>query len=132
MQVLGRRNEKVFRAVMETMVPSETHFELGGGKTSGVELLDRYLLSLNRGYQFGIRLLLILVEFGTLLTFFSFRPFTRLIPSQQERYLENWEMSRFFLRRSLFSTLRCLALLMVYSDAKMEDVLEYSIECVKP
>ena len=129
MQVLGRRSEKVFRAVIETMVPSETHFELGGGKTRGVELLDGYLFSLNRSYQLGIRFLLILVEFGTLLTFFSFRPFTRLIPSQQERYLENWEMSRFFLRRSLFSTLRCLALLMVYSDVKMEEELEYSRAC---
>ncbi len=68
---------------------------------------------------------------GELLTGFTrkFRPFTRLSPEDQDRYLKGWEGSRFYLRRSPLLVLKMLCLSIFYSDERVEKDVGYEPAC---
>lgn len=84
--------------------------------------------SKNRGQ---IKSLLALLENGTRYFFFSWRTFSELPQAERERYLRDWEESRFEFRREAFQALRMMAFFFFYSQEATWKALGYDGPWVK-
>ena len=107
------RDAALLRAVLDALVPRGGPFATGAADTDLDAALVRYFGSLHRLGPLGLRLLLLAIEYGTVV-FERTRPFSRLDPAARERALAAWETSRLGSRRQLLASLKLLALMHFY------------------
>jgi hypothetical protein len=107
------RDAAILRAVLDALVPRGGPFATGAADTDLDAALVRYFESLHRLGPLGFRLLLLGLEYGTVV-FERTRPFSRLDAAARERALAAWETSRLGFRRQLLASLKLLALMHFY------------------
>ncbi len=127
--VLTPREYKILSAFADRIIPRGGAFALGALDVGVAESVDRMTSNFDRTIQKGLRMLLLLIEYSTFFFTRKFRPFSRLSPEDQDRYLKGWEGSRFYLRRSSFLVLKMLCLSIFYSDERVEKDVGYVPAC---
>ena len=107
------RDPVLLRAVTGTLLPHGGSFELGAADTDLDATLTRYFAALHRLGPLGLRLLLLALEYGTVV-FERTAPLSRLDPAARERALAGWETSRLAARRQLLASVKLLAMMHFY------------------
>ncbi len=110
---LGRGSRRILLSLAETVVPKEPEvancherlLDSVAGFFAYLPVMSRVLLPLGMW----------LLEYGTLFSFFSLRPFSRLPKGARSRYLASWQHSRLSLKRQMVKGIKSL-LLMAYYD----------------
>ena len=118
------RDAARLRAVLDALVPQGGAFALGAADIDLDAALARYFARLHPLGPVGLTLLLLAVEYGTVV-FERTRPFSRLDPAGRERALAAWETSRLGLRRQLVASLKLLALMHFYERPEAWEGIGY-------
>ncbi|UCD83764.1 MAG: gluconate 2-dehydrogenase subunit 3 family protein [Deltaproteobacteria bacterium] len=127
--VLNTREYKILSALTDRFIPRGGAFALGALDVGVAEAIDRMVSNLDRTMQTGLRMLLLLIEYSTFIFTRRFKPFTRLSPENQDKYLEGWESSRFYLRRFPITFLKLMCMSIFYSDERVEKDVGYEPAC---
>ena len=109
------------------IIPRGGSFALGADDINLGDRVADYLGRFPRLVHIGYRLLLHLANISAF--FFTFRPFTRLSPEKQTKFLESWETSRIFARRGIFIPLKMPIMMVFYGDPRVQQVIGYQPEC---
>jgi hypothetical protein len=118
------RSQAQLRAVLDALVPRGGAFEPGATDTQVDAALSRYFERLHPLGPLGLRLLLLAIEYGTVV-FERTRPFSRLDGAARERALAAWERSRLGVRRQILASLKLLALLHLYETPTLWPAIGY-------
>jgi hypothetical protein len=106
-RLLNRKEQAVVAACAEALFPARDPMPLTGIEAGIVEYFDGHLLTLPADKRLQIRALLWLVEHSPWI-FAGSRRFSALPPERREAFLADMAMSRFYLRRLCFVSLRTL------------------------
>lgn len=106
--------EAIWIALANRIVPAEDPARPGAGSPSTLFAAQRILAGQSPSVLRRVKLLLRALEWGALLRYG--RPFTRLRPGQQDRYLRAWECSTVALVRFGFAAMRNLILVAYYTQ----------------
>lgn len=91
-----------------------------------VDRVEIYLAQMPPVYSWGLRCLILLVEYGVPPLTTKFRPLHRLPVSERVAYLDEWGTSRFFLKRIGYTGLKFIFLPPIYSEEELLFKLGYS------
>lgn len=103
------------RAVLGALVPQGGSFPAGAEDVGLDGAVASYFARLHPLGSAGLRLLLVTIEYGTVL-FERTLPFSRLDAAARERALAAWEGSRLGIRRQLVASLKLIAFLHFYDE----------------
>jgi hypothetical protein len=115
----------ILEAVVDTLVPIDGAFPLGGAQTPlGRDLTD-YCAALNVHGLLGFALLLRTLDYGPYLFGPRRTRFTRLSVREREQYLAGFEKSRIGVRRQLIASLKLIAFLHFYDYPQAQQAVGY-------
>src|SRR5262249_22531223 len=124
-EALGPSDAAILDAVVDTLLPADGAFALGGAQTPLASDLTDYCAALNVHGVLGLVVLLRCLEYGPYL----FGPrrfrFTRLSARERERYLAGFETSRIGVRRQVIAGLKLIALLHFYDYPQARQAVGY-------
>ena len=112
LKVLTSREYRILKAVADRIVPE-------AGERYGLDLaqkIDTVLASVRPELGRNLKLLLLVLEYGTPLLGFTFKRFTRMSAEEQDRYLSRWERSALSFKRMGFQALKRSALAAFYGS----------------
>jgi hypothetical protein len=90
---------------------------------------ENYLSGFDRLTLMLMKFFLLVFEYSAIPLRLRFKTFTKLNSVEQTRFLESWENSRFYFKRSLFSIIKALCCILYYSDETVEQSLGYKPGC---
>jgi hypothetical protein len=99
--------------------------------TRGLAFLEKSLAELPPGAAFGLKAMLVALDFGPVLCIFRLSRFVNLSPEDQDRYLEDWQESRIYWRRMVLVLLKTIFGISFYSDPKVLKHLGWYEVCGK-
>lgn len=127
---LNEPQRHILITLAETMLPPNVGFPIAPDVTNLVIPIEKLLSPLRKRGMKSFGFLLYLFEWSALLFLPRFRPFTKLSPSDREKYLIGWEKSRIKYRRWLMLALKALVCLVFFSDAGVKAAVGYDPECL--
>ena len=127
---LGPRTQRIFKDLAERIIPSGGPDYPGAGD---IGLPDNILAMLSdiRLAKAGLSAVIWMWELSPLFFSFKFKPFSRLSADEQTSYLENWDKSRFMLRRLALLGLKAVFMAFFYSDPRIWEKIGYKEECLQ-
>ncbi len=133
---LGRMEVAFVEAAADTLFPPGGEIPPSGSEAGVAAFLDRYLDAVPAGVRRLMRLLLVLVEHGTLLFpapgWNGFRRFSALSEAQRVAALDGWRRSRLFPRRLVFTSLRALLAMGYLADPRVLRALDLAPRDIEP
>lgn len=127
---LNPRQRHILQTLAETMLPPNVGFPIAPDTTNLVIPIEKLLSPLRERGMKSFGLLLYLFEWAALVFLPRFKPFTKLSPTDREKYLIGWEKSRIKYRRWLMLTLKALVCLVFFSDPNVKAAVGYDPECL--
>ena len=133
---LTRVEVAVVEAAADTLFPPGGEIPPSGSEAGVAAFLDRYLDAVPPAVRRLMRLLLVLVEHGTLLFpapgWNGFRRFSALSEAQRVAVLDGWRRSRLFPRRLVFTSLRALLAMGYLADPRVLRALDLAPRDIEP
>ena len=117
---LRARDVVIIEAVGDTMFPAGGAIEISADDAGVTAYLDRYFGWHSPTLRFLMRMLLLLIEQGTLIFAPSLRRFSNLPADAREQYLAGWETSNLYLRRLAFQSLRAMVTMAYLGSPEVE------------
>jgi choline dehydrogenase-like flavoprotein len=124
--VLTSRERRMALALARVVITRSARFALDVEQSGLVDELDRFLSSGRRRFAVGYRLLLWILELGSLLPGFGMRPFSALRLEQQRTYVHAIHDSLFFAPRALLRGVTTLLFILFYSHPRIHEALRYT------
>jgi len=122
---------RIIEALSEAIIPAEGEIPIAVKETSSIRFLAKYLMELDSGARFGIKVLLIAFDFLPFLFIFRFSRFVNLSAENKLRYLQNWNNSRIYYRRMVVVLLKTLIGMGFYNDPRVLDAIGFKLKCEK-
>jgi hypothetical protein len=127
---LGPRTERIFKDIAERIIPSGGPDYPGAGDVGLADNIVGQLSGIPFA-RFGLSAVVWLWEISPFFFSLKFKPFSRMSPEDQTRYMEKWEKSRFMLRRLSLIGLKALFMMFFYSDPRIWEKIGYTEECLQ-
>lgn len=125
--VLGEREHRVLQALAERLFPRDPRFPCSAADIDFAPHVDRFVASTGPEVSRNIRRAILAFERGAHLSRFSLKPFTKLRPEEQDKYVRAWAKSGFYPRRALFNALKALVSLVYASQKSVERAVGYEV-----
>jgi len=121
LKIFSEREYQILKSVVDRIVPeaSEVH---------GMDLalrIDAVLLGVRKEVIPELKLLLLVLEYGTPLLGFRFKWFRSMSASEKDKYLLSWERSRIPFKRMGFQALKRAALAAFYGSKESWTDMNY-------
>ncbi len=125
--VLGEREHRVLQALAERLFPRDPRFPQSGADIDFKPPVDRHVAATGPTVSRNIKRAILAFERGAHLSRFSLKPFTKLPPEEQDKYIRAWAESGFYPRRALFNALKALVTLVYASEKSVERAVGYEV-----
>lgn len=127
---LTDKEYKIVRALSDALIPRGGAFPLGAEDLNAAEKVDEFLGYLRPDIRMEIKVMMKILNYSPLFSL-KLRTFTRMSLDERIAYIQAWEESRFYSRRAILLALKALVCMAFYADPKVEEILGYSVGCVK-
>jgi len=128
LKVFDQKLYKIMKAIGETIIPPGGPFDVDPQVVDPVLLFDNYLDGMSKLQLKGIKFVIYTIEYAPLIT--RLKKFTNMSSEQRLKYLQGWENSRFFSKRSILLLIKMLFLMTFYSDDVVARTINYHPECL--
>jgi len=127
--LLGPFYQKILRELGESFMPGAGAFERGAKDVDLENLFERFGKGFDKITLLGFKLMLIAVNYLPILLLGKARTFGKLSPEDQNRYLEKLEQSKIYTLRGIFTAVKALLAMLIFSDSGMEKSIGYELLC---
>ncbi|RME05820.1 MAG: hypothetical protein D6812_02515 [Deltaproteobacteria bacterium] len=121
--MFSEREKEILWGIMAPAMPGHpaqrAQFERALGEMAAL------LATADRSISLAVRLLLHLFDQSARLANWRMRPFARLSPKRQERYVVSWSRSRFYAKRMAIRSLMMLFMVHFYADPEVKSSLGF-------
>ena len=124
------RRRRILLAFAETLLPPDVGIPFTPDQKNMVKPTEKFLESFGKAGFRAIGSLLLLFDLAALIFLPRFKTFTKLSPSDREKYMEGWEKSRIKYRRMMFILLKAFTCMVLLSDREVKAQIGYDLECL--
>ena len=120
LQVLNTHEYRILKAICSRIVP-----EANEARLDLALKIDSVLAGVRKELSRDFKLLLLILEYGTLFLGFTLKQFTRMSPEEQDRYLAGLERSGVPFKRVAFQAIKRAALAAFYGSQESWPGIKY-------
>ncbi len=126
---LSPRYQEMLKTVAETFMPPGGPFETGARDLDLEGLFNRLAKGFDPLTLFGFKFMFSALNYLPLFFIFKPRTLKGLSPEDRVRYMEKWENSRNYSIRGVFTAIKALVGILLYSDDLIEKNIKYESPC---
>lgn len=122
--------QNIAKALSLTIFPPGGAIAPSGEDVGVSRFLDSGLSEFPVSLRFGLRALLLALEFAPLIFMLKFARFSRMNDADRERYLGMWQGHGFFWIRAAIIMLKSICCLSYYADERVREAIGFYVVCV--
>lgn len=116
---------RVLQALAARLFPPHPRFSKSGADILFAPHVERYFADVDPTVTQNLKRAIFAFERGAHLSRLSAKPFSKLPPDQQDKYIQAWAESGFYPRRTLFNALKMMLTMVYTSQPEVERSVGY-------
>lgn len=126
MSLFTDAEHRVLQALAARIFPPHPQFPESGANIDFAPQVERYFANVDPILVQNLKRAIFAFERGAHLSRLSARPFSRLSPDEQDKYIHAWAESGFYPRRTVFNALKVMLTMVYTSQPSVEQAIGYA------